>query len=188
MFRRRLKLSYTKRLANLLWPRSGLRRSVQYLRHRLGRMQGSPYAIAAGFAYGAAISFTPLMGGHIAFAALLSWVSRASVVASVIGTVVGNPWTFPFIWAWIYYLGVWLLGIDPIDFNAEKLSWNFLLDHFLDIFLPMLAGGIPSGAVVWLAFYFPIKVSVERYQVARLVRMIEARQRKPLKTDEGTRI
>ncbi len=182
-----MKLTYKSRLIALLWPRAGIRRSVQYLRHRLGRLQGSPYAIAAGFAYGAAISFTPLMGGHIAFAALFSWVSRASIVASVIGTVVGNPWTFPFIWAWIYYLGVWLLGMEPIDFNAEHLSFRYLLDHFLDIFLPMLVGGLPSGAVAWVAFYFPIKISVERYQAARLIRLIKARHRNPKRIKEGTK-
>lgn len=177
MFRRRKKPSYKKRITNFFWPRIGVRRTAQYLKHRLGRLQGSPYAIAAGFAYGAAVSFTPLMGGHIAIAAVFSWISRGSIIASVIGTVVGNPWTFPFIWAWIYYLGVWLLGMDPIDFDAEVLSFSYLADHFFDIFIPMMAGGIPTAAAAWVAFYFPIKASVERYQAARIERLIEARQR-----------
>lgn len=185
MFRRRSKLSYKKRLTNVLWPRIGVRRTANYIRHRLGRLQGSPYAIAAGFAYGAAISFTPLMGGHIVCAALFSWFSRASVVASVIGTAVGNPWTFPFIWAWIYYLGVWLLGMDPIDFDAEVLSFSYLAEHFVDIFVPMLAGGVPTAAAAWVAFYFPVKSSVERYQAARLERLLEGRQRSSEKNQEG---
>ena len=185
MFRRRSKLSYKKRLSNFLWPRIGVKRSAQYMRHRLGRLQGSPYSIAAGFAFGAAISFTPLMGGHIAIAALFSWICRASIVAAVIGTVVGNPWTFPFIWAWIYYLGVWLLGMDPIDFDADHLSFSYLLDHFIDIFVPMLAGGLPTAAAAWIAFYFPIKSSVERYQAARVLRLIKGRQQAALPTREG---
>jgi hypothetical protein len=35
---------------------------------------------------------------HFVLSALLAYIARANIIASAIGTVVGNPWTFPFIW------------------------------------------------------------------------------------------
>ena len=54
----------------MLWPRRGWTRMALYIQHRLGRLPGTPYRIAAGFACGAAISFTPFLGLHFVLAAL----------------------------------------------------------------------------------------------------------------------
>ena len=64
MFQRRRQLRPHHRLRNFFWPTSGFRRSFSYLWHRIARLPGTPHAIAAGFAFGAAISFTPFIGGH----------------------------------------------------------------------------------------------------------------------------
>ncbi len=167
MFKRRKNRQPHARLREAFWPSIGWRRSAHYLRHRVGRLPGTPYSIAAGFAYGAAISFTPLIGFHILVSGALSWISGASIVAAAIGTVVGNPWTFPIIWAWIYSLGIWLLGREPLELNYELLSLGFLYDHFWDIFIPMMVGGVPTAAVAWAVFYFPLKATVAKYQLAR---------------------
>ena len=55
--------------------------------------------VAAGVAAGAFTSFTPFMGLHFLFAALFAWAIRGNLLASALGTFVGNPLTFPFIWA-----------------------------------------------------------------------------------------
>ena len=69
---------------------------------RLKRLQGTPYSIATGFACGVAISFTPFIGFHMILAALTAWLIRGNIIASAIGTIVGNPWTFPFIWLAVF--------------------------------------------------------------------------------------
>ena len=90
--------------------------------HRLARLPGTPHSIAAGFACGVAMSFTPLVGVHILLALFLSWLIGGSLFSAVIGTIVGNPWTFPFIWLWIYNLGLWLgfatAGAGQVGFGA----------------------------------------------------------------------
>ena len=48
---------------------------------------------------------------------------------SAIGTAVGNPWTFPFIWAAIYRTGAFILGdVDSAqalgDYQAAKRVLN----------------------------------------------------------------
>jgi uncharacterized protein (DUF2062 family) len=64
-----------------------------------------PRGIALGFAARAFVSFTPFIGVHFILAGLLAFALRASILASAIGTVVGNPVSFPFIWLAAYNLG-----------------------------------------------------------------------------------
>ncbi|MFD1379243.1 DUF2062 domain-containing protein [Fodinicurvata halophila] len=64
LFRPRSPRPFFKRLRNAIWPRRSWKRSARYVGHRLGRIPSTPYSIAAGFASGAAISFTPLLGFH----------------------------------------------------------------------------------------------------------------------------
>ena len=176
MFRRRDKPEFRLRLSNLLWPHMGWRRTFAYWIHRVGRLPGSNYAISAGIAFGAAISFTPFVGLHLVIAGLLAWIFRANILASAIGTLVGNPWTFPFIWIWIYQLGVWS-GIKGISDELGqqhfsdlfgriltallKLDVSYLLQIAWPIFYPMLAGAIPTGFITWIGFYFLSKLVIE---------------------------
>ena len=171
LFKRRHPLSVGKRLGGLVWPRSGWRRTATYFGHRLSRLPGSPSGIAAGFACGAAISFTPLIGLHFIGAAVLAWALRGNLFASAVGTVVGNPWTFPLIWLWIFNLGTWVLGWEAGRELPETMSFTLIVEHPWEIFLPMLVGGIPTALVAWFGFFFPVKRVVSSYQKARAKRL-----------------
>ena len=156
----------------------GVRRTAHYLMHRLGRLRGGPHAIAAGFASGAAISCTPFMGLHFVLSAALGWATRGSVIAALIGTVVGNPWTFPFIWLWIYHFGHWLIAIFGFgravpELPAESLTFSVLMDDFTGIFVPMVVGCVPTAILVWFLFYLPGRRVMERYAEMRRQRRIE---------------
>ncbi len=170
LFRPRNKPPMLRRVRQFVWPSSGWNRALTYIRHRLARLPGSSYSIAAGFACGAAISFTPFVGLHFILGGLLAWAIRANIVASAIGTAVGNPWTFPFIWTWIYELGTWILGWRSAADNEFELSLSFLLAHVGKVFVPMIVGGIPTAAVAWVAFYFPMLYLVEEYKRVRRAR------------------
>lgn len=198
LFRRRERRGLLSRLRDALWPRRGWQRAARYVGFRLSRLKGSPHALACGFAWGAAASFTPLMGLHIAVAAGGSLLTRGSVVAAAIGTVVGNPWTFPFIWLWAYAFGSWLLGMDgtatsPVE-SVSLLAGHVMADVgylfgiapeptemlpkaqlrrlFHDVFVPMMAGGVPTGALAWAAFYFPLRRLIARHHLARQKRRL----------------
>ena len=123
MFQRRHKATFIDKLIGFFWPKAGWKRSTKYIGHRVARIPGSPYSIAAGFACGAAISFTPFVGLHLAGGALFAWLIRGNLVASWIGTLVGNPWTFPFIWVGIYRLGL-MMGAG--DSRNEELDFFFI--------------------------------------------------------------
>lgn len=167
MFKRREPLTTLKRAGELLWPKGGWRRSSTYVAHRLRRLPGTPYRIAAGFASGAAISFTPFIGLHFVLAALLALVLRGNMLAAAIGTVVGNPWTFPFIWLWIYSLGNWLIGTDDLTALPQTLSLGYIIENPLKVLLPMAVGGVPSAICAWFVFFWPVQRTVDQYQKAR---------------------
>lgn len=167
MFRRRNPLPIYRRVWEFVWPRAGWRRAMLYVAHRVRRLPGTPYRIAAGLACGAAISFTPFIGFHFVCAALLALLMRANVVASAIGTAVGNPWTFPFIWTWIYAIGQWLIGGEAVSDLPAVLGINYIFERPLDVLWPMTVGGVPTAIVMWFAFFVPVRAAVAEYQHVR---------------------
>lgn len=163
------------------------------MRHRLVRIPGTPYAIAAGFACGAAASFTPFLGFHFLLAALLAWIIGANILTSAMGTAVGNPWTFPFILPSTYYVGCWLLGISATDdflgqIYAALGKFSLLeiikspmatLGPFLQsTIFPMVVGGLLIGSVVWIILYLTLEKLVREYKHQRFLKRVAATDRR----------
>jgi uncharacterized protein (DUF2062 family) len=168
MFRRRHPIPLWRRLRGWLWPHIGWRRLGIYLVKRLTRLPGTPHSIAAGFACGTAISFTPFLGLHTLLSVLLSFLLRGNYLAAVAGTLVGNPWTFPVIWVMTYHFGHFLLGsapseIPPLEEPELTSRWHELKD----LILPMTVGGVPLGVLAGLLVYFPVARMIAAYQEAR---------------------
>lgn len=172
LFGRRNPRSLIIRAKQIVWPSLGWRRTAVYFAHRVGRLPGTPYRVAAGFACGAAVSFTPFMGFHFVLAMGLALLTRGNLIASAIGTVVGNPWTFPFIWAWIFTLGRWTIGSSggAEDFPGW-LTLTYIFDNPLKVLWPMTVGGVPTAIFAWFAFFYPVRSMVLQYQRARRRRM-----------------
>jgi len=177
VFQRRQKLSLTQRIRGFIWPHIGWKRAGAYLKHRLARLPGTPYSIAGGFACGAAISFTPFVGLHFVISALLALILRTNVLASAIGTAVGNPWTFPFIWWLVYTTGTTMMGRESVEELPDTLTMSYVFENFLDIFLPMLLGSVPVGIMVWFLFYLPLRKLVASYQTSRRERLSRGQKR-----------
>jgi len=150
---------------------------------QLKRLQGTPYSIAAGFACGVAISFTPLIGFHLILAAVTAWIVRGNIVSSAIGTLIGNPWTFPFIWIAVLSTGRFFLGnfitIDHVNFLKvfESVGHSLFTLNFRNfgrdvwpIFFPMLIGCIPYYIITWFVSYKIIKVTLDKIAARRTQR------------------
>jgi len=185
MFKSRHKASLIDKVIGFFWPRAGWKRSTKYIGHRVARIPGSPYSIAAGFACGAAVSFTPFVGLHFIGGALLALLVRGNVLASAIGTAVGNPWTFPFIWIFIYKLGLYMgagegigsaQNLEFIPFfeqlieACKSLDWAYVGDVAWPVFWPMLLGSLPVFFVTWFLFFIPIRYLVRSYHARRKTR------------------
>ena len=81
-------------------------RYLKLLKHKLFRIKDFPESVAIGLAWGAAVSFTPLLGLHLVICYSGTWLMRGNLIAATVGTVVGNPWTFPFFFYLDYKLGI----------------------------------------------------------------------------------
>ena len=142
---------------------------------QLQRLQGTPYSVAAGFACGVAISFTPFIGFHLILAAITAWLIRGNIVSSALGTLIGNPWTFPFIWIAVLTTGRFFLGdggnIEQVNFlRAFEAAGHALLTFKFTNFgrdvwpivFPMLLGCIPYYIISWLISFKLIKITMEK--------------------------
>lgn len=180
----------------------GWRRLGVYLLKRLTRLSGTPQSIACGFACGAAISITPFVGLHIGLSMLLAWALRGHLIAAVVGTVVGNPWTFPFIWLITYKTGQILLGSgDAAPWPAVTMfkhvvielgeliwptltgqasweGWKVVLLDLRALIWPMLIGSVPLGLVAWFASYLPLAKALTAFQKARETRRQKCAERR----------
>jgi uncharacterized protein (DUF2062 family) len=169
LFKRRENPGLWDRFRLWLWPRVSWRRSGLYYLKRILRLSGTPYAIAMGTAVGVFASFTPFVGLHIVITLALAWLFGANMIAGGIATAVGNPLTFPLIWASTYELGHVILGgvnsAAPARLGDELASWNF--DQILPLLKPMLVGSITLGAAAGLLAYLVVYKAVSAYQEAR---------------------
>lgn len=187
MFKRRNPRSFLLKLREVLWPRTGWSRFFKYIWFRLHRIPGSRNAIAAGFACGAAVSFMPLNGLHFFLAAFLAWAMRGNLLASAIGTAVGNPWTFPPIWVATYWLGNMMLGQGTASHGHEldfgqlfSALWRgvrdfdgaLLAEKVWPVWWPMFVGSLPVTLIMWFAFYIPLRRALDKFQHLRAARRL----------------
>lgn len=173
MFKRRTKRTILQKARELVWPASGYRRAALYLWRRLVRLNASPHTVALGFAIGVFMSFSPFLGFHLALSGLFAWLMRVNISASLLGNFLGNPVTYPFMWAVVYQTGVLIMGEASRGEVSDMTSLSFNAATFRELFLPFLIGSIPVGILAGLAFYFPVKKGVERYQAARRARFVK---------------
>jgi len=104
-------------------------------------MKGSPNELALGLASGIAISFTPFIGFHALLAIFISWVIGGSMAAALIGTLFGNPWTFPIFWYLTYEVGQFIyqgsINYEEFSLNNIKSEINTLLSILKNIVLSL---------------------------------------------------
>lgn len=172
LFRRRIPESRWERFKALLWPRRSFRRSYRYFVKRVIRLNAAPHAVAAGFAAGVFASFTPFIGFHFVLAFAIAYLIAGNMAAAALGTAVGNPATFPFIWGATYEIGRTLTarsaGAAPHPATLESgLSLSKLLAIWDPVVKPMLIGSIPLGLAAALAGYVLVRSAVGSFQAHR---------------------
>ena len=144
-----------------------LRRFLSYYKLKLARLPASSYAISAGFACGSMVSFTPLLGFHFVLAVVFSYLLRANYIAALIGTIVGNPISFPFIWGLIYKVGAFI--VDRSDNSlSPNINFEIIIKQTYDIFIPMLVGGAVLAIPIWVLTYFITYSFVSSFKKARI--------------------
>ncbi len=178
MFKRRKIRTMMQLFREAVWPSMGWSRAFKYAWARLQRLGASPHAIALGVCFGIFASFTPFMGIHLLLAILLAYLFGGHILSAALGTVVGNPLTFPLIWMAGYQLGALLLGDysmappppqpDLTQFSADQFEQS------RSVILTMIAGGLPLGLTSAILCYFPVRMTVTGFQAARRQKLARA--------------
>ena len=192
MFKRRERRSIFRFFYEVIFSLKGISRAIEYVGIRLKRIPDTPHKISLGMSCGIFASFTPLFGLHFLIAGLLSYLLRANVLASLIGTFVGNPITFPIITVFNLKLGEWILGSsEHSSGDGGKIFEGFLdfifliyksfftegsigennvprMNEFLNgIFIPYSLGGLILGIFISVISYFLLRPLVATYQKKR---------------------
>ena len=192
MFRRRERRSIFRFFYEVIFSLKGISRAIEYVGIRLKRIPDTPHKISLGMSCGIFASFTPLFGLHFIIAGLLSYLLRANVLASLIGTFVGNPITFPIITVFNLKLGEWIIGNSEYSSgDGGKIFEGFLdfifliyksfftegsigennvprMNEFLNgVFIPYSLGGLILGIFIAVISYFLLRPLVATYQKKR---------------------
>ena len=177
-FGRRKKKPIISIIKNTLIYLISFSRTRKLISVSIKRLKGSPYDLAIGLSSGIAVSFTPFIGLHALIALSLAWILRGSMAAALIGTLFGNPWTFPFLWYISFELGQFFyqnlnlsLSLEKINFSELKQEVTILILLLKNIFIStniseiknnlsslklipvMSVGSIPLAFISWFISY-----------------------------------
>ena len=211
MFKRRERRSIFRFFYEVIFSFKGISRAIEYVAIRLKRIPDTPHKISLGMSCGIFASFTPLFGLHFLIAGLLSYLLRANVLASLIGTFVGNPITFPIITVFNLKLGEWILGSSEYSSgDGGKIFEGFLdfifliyksfftegsigennvprINEFLNgVFIPYSLGGLILGIFIAVVSYFLLRPLVATYQKKRSALKAKKFKKKLMRKRHGT--
>ena len=192
MFKRRDRRGRLRQAADFVYPPGGWARAFQYAKHRVRRLPDKPERIARGIWAGVFTAFTPFYGLHFIVAMLLARIMNGNILASLMGTFVGNPLTYFPIAVISLQTGHFLLGSNARHltersfggkfadagndlvhnffalFTDATTDWTGLIVFYHEIFYPYMIGGLIPGIVAGtIAYYFCLPV-IRAYKKRRV--------------------
>ena len=162
LFKRGMPLPVLSRLLQFIHPKTGYTRAFKYLKKRFYRMTDSSYSLAMGFTCGVMLSFTPFVGFHFIIAGFLAYVINASIFMAALGTLVGNPWTFPIMWWASLKIGNSVLGYFQLKNLDITVDMNSIVSSVYSIMIPWLIGSFLISLVFGPPMYFIMYLSMKK--------------------------
>ncbi|MCD6385756.1 DUF2062 domain-containing protein [Candidatus Sumerlaeota bacterium] len=143
--------------------------------------QFKPHLMAAGFAVGTFIAFTPTSGVQMLIAGVICLLLKVNLPFSLLATWITNYLTTPFIYYWCYRLGALILG--------KHLDWHTLTKDFVHVpekvlveILPSLwLGGIIVGGIAAGISYAIIFLLASLERKSRLAQFLRQRAKRKKK-------
>lgn len=127
---------------------------------KVALVDDTPRRTALAFALGVFIAFSPFLGAHWALALALSFACRLSRAATLLGTLVNNPWTLVIIYPPSFALGTLILGAGSEPFpnpgwdQAASLEfWRASARHLSGWFPRLILGTTITGALAAVVSY-----------------------------------
>lgn len=128
-------------------------------------LDSHPGHIAAGFAVGVFISFTPFFGLHTAIAIVAAFLFRLNKLTCITGSWVNSPLTVPPVLVVSYKLGRVLLGRSPRELQIKnELSWRYAMNLLDKHGTYLLLGTTVIGLLAAIVSYFLCYYLVVRFR------------------------
>jgi uncharacterized protein (DUF2062 family) len=132
----------------------------------LFRLNDSPHRLAAAFALGVFIAFSPTIGLHTISCLLFAWAFRLSKLVVFTAAFINNPWTIVPMYGFCLWLGMKITGshtvIPHIVWNELSLGNAYMI---LKPYLwPFVAGTVVAGIIAAVVSYGVIYWAVMRYR------------------------
>lgn len=121
-------------------------------------LDGHPGHIAAGFAAGVFISFTPFFGLHTPLAIAIAFIFRLNKVTCITGAWVNTPLTVVPALAASYKLGETILGNKPMAFRVTSLEWSSLKSQASSLLLGSSVIGFFAALAGYALCYWLVNV------------------------------
>ena len=117
-------------------------------------LDAHPGHIAAGFAVGTFISFTPFFGLHTPLAIALAFIFRLNKLTCITGAWINTPLTTVPVLAGSYKLGEIMLGNKPGAFSVTNLEWSSLKTYASAIILGSSVIGFFAALAAYALCYW----------------------------------
>lgn len=121
-------------------------------------LDSHPGHIAAGFAVGTFVSFTPFFGLHTPLAIVLAFIFRLNKVTCITGAWINTPLTVVPVLVASYKLGHLLRGKPPAELVLKGLEWESLQPHASSILLGSSIIGFAAAVAAYFTCYWLVVV------------------------------
>lgn len=135
----------------------------------LFKLDGDPKIVAKGFALGSFVGMLPFPGFQWIISASLATFLRYNRTAAIAGVFNTNLASGAFIFAFNYWLGRKILGIESSFQMPDHINLSFaktVIEAGSDVFLSLLLGGIISGIfVLFLGYYISLSILTRKQKI-----------------------
>jgi len=139
----------------------------------LFRLKGEPKTVAKGFALGSFIGMLPFPGFQMLISAALAAFLKFNKAAAVAGVFNTNVATGAFVFAFNYWLGTKILGVESTFKIPERINLGFaktIMEAGTDVFLSLMLGGLITGVFAMFLGYYISLLILTRKSANRLIR------------------
>lgn len=117
-------------------------------------LDSHPGHIAAGFAVGVFISFTPFFGVHTPMAIAAAFLLRVNKLTCLTGAWVNTPLTVVPVLGLSYKLGLTVRGLPPRELSIKGLEWAHLKSHATSLLIGSSLLGFAAALLSYALCYW----------------------------------
>lgn len=137
-------------------------------------LDAHPAHIAAGFAVGVFISFTPFFAFHTLIAIAAAFLFRLNKLTCITGAWVNTPFTVVPVLGISYKLGRVLRGLPAIELKLRGLEWQHIKPHATSLLLGTSILGFGAAVIAYfVCYYMVVRFREKDEALAELTREME---------------